>query len=110
MPAAAQLEFLHEGVTDADVEALRGWLATHGWQSRKQLHTGLGWSERKIRDVAELMGSGVVRSQVGFRLTEQITRDDVSAALQAAQAAISQGKRMIRYGIALKNRLHEVIG
>lgn len=110
MPASSQLEIFREGVTDADVAQLRSWLAMHGWQTRKQLVEGLGWSERKIRDVAELMGSAIVRSQSGFKLTEQITRDDLPSALQAAQAAISQGKRMIRYGFKLKKQLHTVVG
>jgi hypothetical protein len=109
MPIAAQLEFLHEGVTDAEIGALRARLATHGWQTRKQLVEALGWSERKIRDVAELMGSEIVRGQNGFKLTDQIGRDDLPAAVQAYQAAISQGKRMMRYGFQLKKRLHEYL-
>lgn len=98
-----------ENVTEDDVETLRAWLLSHGWQTRKQLSTGLGWSERKIRDVAELMGSSIVRGQSGFKLTDQITRDDLGSALQAAQAFISQGKRMIKYGVTLKTKIHRVI-
>lgn len=105
----AQLELLREGVTDADIASLRARLAVHGWQTRKQLVKALGWSERKIRDVAELMGTEVVRGQQGFKLTEHIGRDDFPDAIQAADAAISQAKRMMRYGFGLKKRLHAII-
>lgn len=107
---ATQIEFLHEGVTDADTGTLRGWLSTHGWQTRRQLVEGLDWSERKVRLVAELIGSDIVRGQHGFKLTSQITREEVGSALQAAQAAISQGQRMVRYGNKLKLRLHKLVG
>jgi hypothetical protein len=109
MPLAAQLEFMREGVTDAEIGALRAWLAARGWQTRKQLVEALGWSERKIRDVAELMGSEIVRGQNGFKLTEHISREDLPVAVQACDAAISQGKRMIRYGFQLKKRLHQFL-
>lgn len=104
-----QLEFLQDDVTATDVATLRQWLSDHGWQTRRQLASGLGWCERKIRVVAELMGDEVVRGQQGFKLSAGITRDDLPAALQAAQAAISQGKRMIRYGLKLNRKLHALI-
>jgi hypothetical protein len=55
------------------------------------------------------MGSAIVRGQRGFKLTAELQRDDLSAAAQAADAALSQGKRMIRYGLALKRQLHAQI-
>lgn len=94
------------GVTGDDVARLKAWLVQCGWQTRQQLSDSLGWSERKIRDVAESMGSEIVRGQRGFKLTSDLERDDLSAAAQAADAALSQGKRMIRYGLALKRKLH----
>lgn len=93
-----------------EADELKVHLALHGWQTRKQLCLALGWPERTIRDVAESMGADIVRGQQGFKLTKNITRDDLPAALQAADAAISQGKRMIKYGFGLKRKLHEVIG
>lgn len=47
----------------------------------------------------------------GFKLTEQINKrsDDFLVSLQAADAAISQGKKMIRYGLALKRKLHALV-
>lgn len=60
---------------------------------------------------AESLGPEIVRGQAGFKLTRQIDRrsPDFVVALQAADAALSQGKHMIRYGLALKRRLHALI-
>ncbi len=64
-----------------------------------------------VRDAAEALGAEVVRGQAGFKLTSQIQSrsDDLLVALQAADAAISQGKKMIRYGLALKRKLHALL-
>ena len=95
------------GVTADDVETLRDFLAPRGWQTRRQITFALDWSERKIRRVAESMGSDIVRGQCGFKLVDVLEREDFSDAIQAADAAISQGKGLIRYGFALKNKLHK---
>jgi hypothetical protein len=108
MTAACQLEFLPPGIADdADGETLRAWLATHGWQTRRQLGDGLGWSERKIRDVAELMGADIVRGQKGFKLTETLLPEDFPSAVQAAKAHMSQARINFRYGAKLLRRLHQ---
>lgn len=104
-----ELELYRPGVTDDDVRRLTIWLNANGWQTRQQLSGALCWSERKIRDVAESMGSAIVRGQRGFKLTSELRREDLSTAAQAADAALSQGKRMIRYGLALKRQLHAQI-
>ncbi|KAF0176481.1 MAG: hypothetical protein FD161_3020 [Limisphaerales bacterium] len=109
----SQPELFSEGVTEADVAELRAWLLTHGWQTRRQLAEGLGWSERKIREVAEGMGADIVRCGMkdrGFKLTEQLTREDLEAAKQAADAAISQAKKQEAYGLALLRRIHQLVG
>ena len=94
------------GVTGDDVQRLKDFLGLEGWQTRHEVSTCLGWSERKIRDVAESMGSEIVRGQRGFKLTADLEREDLGIAAQAADAALSQGKRMIRYGLGLKRKLH----
>lgn len=99
-----------EGVTDAEVATLRAWLLAHGWQTRKQLVEGLGWTERKIREVAEAMGADIVRGQPGFKLTESLTRADLEAAKQAADAALSQAHKQEAYGRALLRRIHALVG
>ncbi len=112
MLALQQPEF----ALDRDVAAaqarceLRSHLKLHGWQTRKELSLRFGWSERYIRELAESLGSEIVRGQAGFKLTDSIEREDLAQALQAADAFLSQGKRMIRYALALKKRLHQKVG
>lgn len=106
----SQPELFVEGITEAEVAELRAWLLTHGWQTRRQLAEGLGWSERKIREVAEGMGADIVRGQHGFKLTEQLGREDLEPAKQAADAALSQAKKQEAYGLALLRRIHQLVG
>ena len=115
MPAAQQLDLPADptyiyGDQAADAALLRCRLALCGWQTRRQLCEALGWSERQVRETAEALGADVVRGQAGFKLTETIGRNELSLALQSADASISQGKIMIRYGLALKRRLHAILG
>jgi len=105
-----QLEIFTGGVTESDAMELRAWLATHGWQTRAQLAAGLGWPWRKVCAVAQQMGADVVRGQAGFKLTEQITRDELPAIQQAADAALSQAKKQETYGLALLRRIHGMVG
>jgi hypothetical protein len=81
-----------------------------GWRTREQICEALGWSERHLRQVAESFGPDIIRSQAGFKLTDQATRDDVPLALQSCDSFLSQGKRMIRYSMALRKKLHALIG
>ena len=104
-----ELELFRPGVTVGDVDRLCIMLGLMGWQTRREICNRTDWSERKLRDVAESLGSGIVRGQRGFKLTKHLTREDLSSAAQAADAALSQGKRMIRYGLALKRKLHGMI-
>lgn len=98
-----------ENTPEADLARIRAALADRCWHNRKQLSIALGMREDAIRHAMEVLGSEVVKGQRGFKLTRYITRDDLPFALQAAEAAISQGKKMIRYGIRLKTHLHTVI-
>jgi hypothetical protein len=99
-----------KGVTEGDKANLRAHLASHGWQTRHECCSSLVWEERKLRAVAESLGSDVVRCQLGYKLTETCTRDDVSAALQACDAFESQAKKNLSYSTALRRRLHSLIG
>ena len=106
---ANQIEYFTGGVSDADVNTLRSWLASRGWQTRQQINQGLGWPIRKIPAVADLLGTDIIRGQRGFKLTEQLTAEDMPFALQSAEHFISRCKNEIRHGLALKKRLHELI-
>ena len=105
-----QLELAPPIVPNEEMDALRNWLVVRDWQTRRELATGLGWSERKIRLVAESLGAEIIRGQQGFKLTRLTGRADLPAAVQAADAAISQGKLMIKYGFALRKHLHQLVG
>jgi hypothetical protein len=93
-----------------DQDHLRAHLKFYGWRTREQICGVLGWTERHLRMVAEEMGTEVVRCQRGFKLRSQLSREEISAALQGADAFISQGKKNIRYGLHLKRDLHAMIG
>lgn len=95
---------------NCDLDHLRARLQQTGWQTRSQLSEHFGWSERYIRDLAEALGPEIVRGQAGFKLTSQLTRDELPLGQQASDAFISQGKKMLRYGLALRRKLHEKLG
>jgi len=92
-----------------DLEKLRARLHSHGWQTRAQLSDFFGWPDRYIRELAEQLGPEIIRGQKGFKLTADLTRDDLHIAQQASDAFISQGKRMLRYGLALRRKIHQFL-
>jgi hypothetical protein len=95
---------------EVDRTNLRAHLMSHGWQTRGECCRALVWDERKLRAVAESMGSDIVRCQMGFKLTDSLSRDDVSAALQGCDAGESQAKKQLAYVAALRRRIHSIIG
>lgn len=107
---ATPAELAAGAVPHEDQLRLRAHLASRGWQTRNQIVAALDWPVRYVSEVAESMGADVVRGQRGFHLTETIDRDNLPAALQAADAFLSQAKRMERYAIALRRRLHGAVG
>lgn len=90
---------------------LRSYLASrpNDWRTRAQICGDLHCNERAVREAAEALGSEIVRGQEGFKLTQNLSREDLGAAKQASDAFLSQGKRMIRYALALKRKLHQRI-
>jgi hypothetical protein len=108
-----QPELFPPPIPDSDKTALRSHLYSFGWQTRKQICQALGWTERKVRDVAESLGADIIRGQSGFKLTAQVNSHDptdLARALQAADAARSQARRMLRYSLNLRRRLHALVG
>ena len=96
--------------TTYEQEALRSHLRLYGWQTRRQICDALAWSERKVREVAESLGVEVVRGQAGFKLTSAVTREDWPAVEQAIEAFHSQARKNEAYALALRRRLHEMVG
>jgi len=92
---------------DPSVERFLFLLAHHGQLTRKDFKALEGWNDRTVRDLAEAAGGQVVRGPKGFSLEELTTVDEMK---HAAEIAISQGKKMISYGVALRIRAHKRIG
>ena len=96
----------------ADVEELRRVLRTVGtWVKREQLVRLTGWSERTLRDLLQALGADVVRStEKGFKLTDDLTDDELGIGKRAAEFAISQAREQGTYGVRLRRRLHQKLG
>lgn len=107
MPAAIQLEFVSDEPTPESVGAFVGYLSWNGWRTRRHLTRHFGIRERQVRLLAERAGTEVVRGPKGFAHIEHVDADE---ARHCAEIAISQGKKMIRWGLGIKRRLHQRIG
>ena len=96
----------------ADVEELRRVLRELGcWVKREQLVRLTGWSERTLRDLLHALGADVVRStEEGFKLTDDLTDDELGIAKRAADFAVAQARVQGTYGVRLRRRLHGRIG
>lgn len=107
----AQLD-LPIALDDPRIAELLTLLTDRGWLTRRQLHELTGWNDREVRAIAEaaFMATGrpqIVRGPLGFCAFDRATDDQVH---HASDIAVSQGKKMIRYGLALRRRLHQRIG
>jgi hypothetical protein len=97
--------------TDAECADFRAALISAGtWQTRAQLCDALGWTERKVRAVAESLGAEVVRCQHGFKLLDQIPKQEEPLVREAIAVFHSQAKKMEDYSKALTYRLASRIG
>lgn len=85
-------------------------LRSRTWVTRSQLARLLGWDERTIRKHAAALGPELVKGQLGFCLLSRLPRTDIGHALRAADAEISQGKKMLRYALGLKRNIHRITG
>ena len=98
-------------VSGAEQAEFRARLISAGtWQTRFQLCAALNWSNRKVRAVAQSLGSEVIRCQLGFKLANQITRDDLPAVKQALDAFHSQAVLHETYCQSVRHRLHALTG
>lgn len=105
--AESQLPLFRAEPEDPNAQRFLSLLAVHGHLTRKEIAERTGWTERQVRMLAEAAGAEVVRGQNGFQLTAvALAERRVDEVLAAKEAAISQGKKMIAYGIALGRRIH----
>jgi hypothetical protein len=105
-----QVELPH-GLTEADLANFRAHCMSAGtWQTRRQICAALGWDDRKVRQVAEAIGSQVVRGQEGYKLSELCTRDDLHLVKQSYDAFLSQASKMQAYALSIQKLLHSIEG
>jgi hypothetical protein len=108
MPTTAtELPLFKAQKEDPNVGRFLALLRAYGHLTRKQIGAITGWTERDVRALAEAAGLEVVRGQKGFCLFDGAAADEI---LDAAEDSVSQGKKMIRYGLGLKRMLHRRIG
>ncbi len=94
-----------------NVEWLKNTLKEKGWMTRKQILDFVGFHRtehnlRWVRALAEAAGADVVKGQKGFNHISNCTPEEIN---HSANQSIDQGKHMIRYGIKLRRRAHELI-
>jgi hypothetical protein len=88
--------------SDADRADFRAHLISAGtWQTRAQLCSALNWPDRKVRAVAESLGAEVVRCQHGFKLFDQIPKEEEPLVREAIATFHSQAQKMEGYSKAL---------
>jgi hypothetical protein len=97
----------HESnASDAERSEFRAALISAGtWRTRAQLCATLNCSDRKVRAIAESLGSEVVRCQHGFKLLEQITPEEEPIVREAIATFRSQAVKMEEYSKSLARRL-----
>lgn len=83
-------------------------LKARGWMTRQMIlaeagRTGGKYSERWVRALVNAAGSQIVKGQEGFNHVDNVTIDEGN---HAANQSISQGKKMIRYGIEVRKAMH----
>ena len=93
-------------ITDAERADFRAHLISAvTWQTRAQLCGALNWPDRKVRAAAESLGAEVVRCQRGFKLLEQITKEEEPLVREAIAVFHSQSVKMEDYSQSLRRRL-----
>ena len=87
----------------SDIQLLSHWLLGRGWQKAAVIQRALGWTDRKIRAVANESRGEVISGQRGYRLAAEATRDELQ---HAANWLRHQSKAMCLRAIAIENYLH----
>jgi hypothetical protein len=90
------------GAEHVELELANYWLARPGMNADAVF--------RGQVEAAEQLGAEVVRCQAGFKLCDQITREDLDLVKQAIDAFHSQARKMETYAHGLRRRLHAMIG
>ena len=79
--------------------ALRG----QGWVPARKICLWLNLSDRTIRAYAEQSEGEIISGQNGYKLADEATIDEIN---HASNWLISQAKKMLGRGIAIKRKAH----
>ena len=88
----------------------RGLMGLGGgdWIPRVRISNAFGWSLRRVRLAAESLGAEIVRGPKGYKLTRDLTAEDMPVARAAVAMARNQAKRMARGAKELKAKLKTI--
>ena len=107
MTPQAEFQFQRPCKTDADVADFMDYLRGRGWTTARSIHIGIGWSDRQLREWAELSEGKIISGQRGYKLTAEATPKEI---YQAASWLKAQGKKMLRRSIAIRrNGISQIV-
>lgn len=101
-----ELDFKHQPpkTSGDEVEAVCAFLAGKGWMKAAVIEAEIEISDRRMRRIAEKSDGRILSGQKGYRLLDGAT--PIEEADHAANWLISQGRNMIRRGVAVRRRYH----
>ena len=101
-----ELDFSHRPpkVSGDEVDAVCAFLAGKGWVKASQIDDEIDISDRRMRRIAERSDGRILSGQKGYRFFDGST--PIEEADHAAAWLISQGRTMIRRGVAIRRRFH----
>lgn len=93
-------------VDPADIDRLKAQLAGQGWQSCATISQATGWTDRKIRALANAAAGAVISGQRGYRLTSEATPAEIR---HAWTWLASQGDAMRLRAHQIRTQAHQQI-
>lgn len=94
-------------IASDEVATLLSGLDGRGWMSARQISAELGWSDRKIRAVANASEGQVISGQSGYRLAREASMDEIQ---HAAGWLEHQAREMGRRAGQIRSAAHARIG
>lgn len=91
-------------VSADEIDGVCAFLGGKGWMRAREILVEIGIDDRRMRVIAEKSDGRIISGQKGYRLFDPST--PIGEADQAAGWLISQGKKMIRRGVAIRRRMH----
>lgn len=109
MSPTPELPFFAAAPGDPDVQWLQDYLRAHGqWMKAAELValTGDRLDDRALRALAEASAGAVLSGCRGYRHISSATAEEIA---RAADRLISQGRKMIGRGVAIRRRAHQMV-